>query len=78
MLRKTIELNTIGPALISQVYLPLLEKGKRKTIVNVTSGLASVGLDLGSKCATYSISKIALNMLVGIRWTNDIVRLADE
>ena len=23
-----------------------------------------LGLDLGSKCATYSISKIALNMLV--------------
>ncbi|KAI0325655.1 C-factor [Cubamyces sp. BRFM 1775] len=60
---RTIKANVIGPALIAQTYLPLLEKGKRKVIVNMTSGLASIGLDLGDKCATYSISKTALNML---------------
>lgn len=44
--------------------MPLLEKGGRKVIVNMTSGLASIGLDFGAKNATYSISKTALNMLV--------------
>ncbi|KAH9887905.1 C-factor [Cubamyces lactineus] len=60
---RTIKANLIGPAVIAQTYLPLLEKGKRKVIVNMSSGLASIGLDLGDKCATYSISKTALNML---------------
>ncbi|KAI0375982.1 C-factor [Pilatotrama ljubarskyi] len=60
---RTYQANVIGPALIAQTYLPLLEKGKRKVIVNMSSGLASIGLDLGPKCASYSISKTALNML---------------
>ena len=54
----------IGPAVVAQAYLPLLERGAKKTIVNVTSGLASIGLDIGDKCATYSMSKTMLNMLV--------------
>lgn len=65
---KTLETNVAAPALISQVYLPLLEKGRRKVIVNVTSGLA--GFALQSKVqhagnfSRYIISKTALNMLV--------------
>ncbi|PIL29600.1 hypothetical protein GSI_08236 [Ganoderma sinense ZZ0214-1] len=61
-LMRTMQVNVLGPMLLSQVCLPLLEKGK-KTIVNVSSGLASIGLDLGDKCTSYSISKAALNML---------------
>ncbi|KAJ3478017.1 hypothetical protein NLI96_g10049 [Meripilus lineatus] len=61
--RKTFEANVIGPALLAQVYLPYLEKGRRKVIMNMTSGLASMGLNIGSKNATYSVSKTALNML---------------
>ncbi|KAI0641298.1 C-factor [Trametes meyenii] len=60
---RTYQANVVGPALIAQTFLPLLEKGKRKVIVNMSSGLASIGLGLGPKCATYSISKTALNML---------------
>ncbi|OSD04970.1 C-factor [Trametes coccinea BRFM310] len=60
---RTFQANVLGPALIAQTYLPLLEKGTRKVIVNMSSGLASIGLGLGPKCATYSISKTALNML---------------
>ncbi|KAI8974773.1 C-factor [Trametes punicea] len=60
---RTFQTNVIGPAVIAQTYLPLLEKGKRKVIVNMSTGLASIGLDCGPKCATYSISKTALNML---------------
>ena len=32
--------------------------------MNMSTGLASLGLDYGPKCVTYSISKTALNMLV--------------
>lgn len=63
-LLETLQANVAGPALLAQVYLPYLDKGRRKVIVNVTSGLASIGLDFGAKNATYSISKMALNMLV--------------
>ncbi|KAI0760795.1 C-factor [Fomes fomentarius] len=63
VLKRTIHTNVIGPALLAQTYLPLLEKGKRKTIVNVTSQLASIGLAIGGEKTTYSISKAPLNML---------------
>ncbi|CCM06007.1 uncharacterized protein FIBRA_08250 [Fibroporia radiculosa] len=62
-LLQTLQANVAGPALLAQVYLPYLEQGKRKVIVNVTSGLASIGTDFGAKNATYSLSKTALNML---------------
>lgn len=63
-LLKTLQANVAGPALMAQVYLPYLEKGSRKVIVNVTSGLASIATDFGAQNATYSVSKTALNMLV--------------
>ncbi|OSX61329.1 hypothetical protein POSPLADRAFT_1074902 [Postia placenta MAD-698-R-SB12] len=62
-LLETLQVNVAGPALMAQVYLPYLERGRRKVIVNTTSGLASIGLDFGAKNATYSVSKTALNML---------------
>lgn len=60
--------NVIGPALIAQHFIQYLEKGNRKVLMNMTSGLASIGLNLGKKCASYSISKAALNMLVGPKY----------
>lgn len=65
-LMNSLQANVAGPALISQVYLPYLEKSKRKVIVNMTSGLSSIGLDCGKKNASYSIAKTALNMLVSV------------
>lgn len=59
-----MESNVVGPALIAQHFLPLLKKGGRKVIINMTSGLGSISKDLGPKCSIYSISKAALNMLV--------------
>ena len=61
---RTMQCNVVGPALMSQHFLPLLKNGKRKIIINMTSGLASVTKDLGPKCCVYSMSKAALNMLV--------------
>ncbi|TBU60848.1 NAD(P)-binding protein [Dichomitus squalens] len=59
----TMQVNVVGPMLLYQVYLPLLEKGKKKTVINVSSTLASIGLNHGVKSTSYSISKAALNML---------------
>ncbi|EIW81596.1 NAD(P)-binding protein [Coniophora puteana RWD-64-598 SS2] len=62
-LRTTMELNVIGPALISRYLLPAIEKSDRRVIMNMTTGLASIASDHGPKCASYSISKAAVNML---------------
>lgn len=58
--------NAIGPALVSQVTLPFLEKGSAKKILHVSSTLGSVGSadEFGARGASYSMSKSALNMLV--------------
>ncbi|TFK48916.1 sniffer [Heliocybe sulcata] len=59
----TMQVNVLGPALLAQALLPFLERSKKRVIINVTSALASVSLNIGAKSATYSISKTALNML---------------
>lgn len=61
---ETMKANVIGPARVAKAYIPLLEKGERKVLMNMSSGLGSIGRDLGPKAASYSISKTALNMLV--------------
>ena len=63
---EVIQTNLGAPALLGELYYPFLLRGTKKTIVNVTTGLASLGLDCGPKCTSYSISKCALNMLVRI------------
>jgi NAD(P)-dependent dehydrogenase (short-subunit alcohol dehydrogenase family) len=63
-LTKTFHTNVVGPALMAQLFCPLVEKSKRKVIVNTSSGIGSFGGDTGSIVASYSISKAALNMLV--------------
>ncbi|KAI0367404.1 NAD-P-binding protein [Pilatotrama ljubarskyi] len=63
VLQHTFLINVAGTAHVSQAYLPLLEKGTKKTIVNVSSSLGSIGFDLGPIYASYSITKTALNML---------------
>ncbi|KAL1948586.1 hypothetical protein VTO73DRAFT_10392 [Trametes versicolor] len=61
--------NTVGPALISQVYLPLLEKGRAKKILHISSTGGSFAEFEGliaeehRKLGAYALSKAALNML---------------
>ncbi|KAI0375993.1 NAD-P-binding protein [Pilatotrama ljubarskyi] len=55
--------NVVAPALLGQVYLPLIEKSKKKTIVNVSSSLGSFGYGYGELWASYAITKTGLNML---------------
>jgi len=60
---ETMSLNVVGPAVLTETYISHIEKSDRKVVMNMSSGLASIGLDLGPKCVTYSISKAAVNML---------------
>ncbi|KZT64549.1 NAD(P)-binding protein [Daedalea quercina L-15889] len=63
-LMSVFKTNVAAPALVAQVYLPLLERGTRKTIVNVSSALGSIGANRrGGHFAMYSLTKTALNML---------------
>ncbi|KAH9924012.1 C-factor [Fomitopsis serialis] len=62
-LLEVLQTNLGAPALLGELYYPFLLRGSKKTIVNVSTGLASLGLDCGPKCTSYSISKCALNML---------------
>ncbi|KAL1946991.1 hypothetical protein VTO73DRAFT_13952 [Trametes versicolor] len=57
--------NAIGPALVSQVALPFLEKAPTKKILHVSSTLGSVASadEFGARGASYSMSKSALSML---------------
>ncbi|EJD34105.1 C-signal [Auricularia subglabra TFB-10046 SS5] len=62
-LHRQLTTHVVGPLLVFRAFLPLVRKGSRKVVVNVTSGLASIGLDLGPKGASYSIAKAGMNML---------------
>ena len=66
-LMATFKTNLVGPALVAQSFLPLLEKaeGGKRTIVNISSVVGSIGTPfLHGECATYAIAKASLNMLV--------------
>lgn len=63
---RTFRTNVAGPAILANTLLPHLERGRRKVVANITSGLASFELDFGPKNMSYTVSKTALNMLVRI------------
>lgn len=72
MFLETLRTNTVGPALLTQVCMPFLDKGRKKKVLNISSTLGSITkadalehLRSGG-AATYCVSKSALNMLVGI------------
>ncbi|CAE7170631.1 unnamed protein product [Rhizoctonia solani] len=60
---KIMTTNVLGPALIMKHMHTYLEKSYRPVVVNVSSGLASIAMDLGPSKTSYSISKTALHML---------------
>ena len=55
--------NVFGLALLTRALLPLLGRGSRKTIVNVSSSLGSMALTQGGFSYAYCASKAALNLL---------------
>lgn len=61
----TISTNVLGPALVVQNFMPLLERAQNKKVVmNMSSGLGSLARVTNPGWAVYSISKAAIGMLV--------------
>jgi NAD(P)-dependent dehydrogenase (short-subunit alcohol dehydrogenase family) len=61
-IKKTFQVNTIGPVLIMQMFFPLLKKGNNPKIANISSRMGSISLKGGSSTYSYDASKAALNM----------------
>ena len=59
-LRDTFITNTLGPVLLTQALVPLLEAGKPSRVINVSSQLGSLQ-HMTDGWAGYGISKAALN-----------------
>lgn len=58
----TFEVNSVGPLRVVQHGLPLLRKGRRKLIVNISSEAGSIGDSRRKTEFAYCMSKSALNM----------------
>jgi NAD(P)-dependent dehydrogenase (short-subunit alcohol dehydrogenase family) len=59
-LRETFNTNVVGPILLTQALIPLLEAGKPARVINVSSQLGSVA-GMTDGWPGYGISKAALN-----------------
>ncbi|KAJ5550297.1 hypothetical protein N7461_004995 [Penicillium sp. DV-2018c] len=65
-LNEVFNANVTGTHLMSRAFLPLLRKGKKKTVINMSSTVGSIAMaDTFSSLPSpaYKISKAALNML---------------
>jgi NAD(P)-dependent dehydrogenase (short-subunit alcohol dehydrogenase family) len=60
---QTYRVNAVAPLMIAQALLPLLEKGDRPAIVNITSRMGSIDDNGSGGYYAYRASKAALNML---------------
>jgi len=59
---KVMDVNAFGPIRVIQQFLPLLEKGKRKLVINISSEAGSIGNCTRIGGYSYCMSKAALNM----------------
>lgn len=57
------KVNTIGPILLVQQLMPLLNKSKKARILNISSWLGSISIKNGGGNYGYCASKSALNMM---------------
>ena len=62
VVREAFETNTLGPWRVCQAFLPLLRRGGRGRIVNVSSESGSLA-GMGGGTPAYAVSKAALNAL---------------
>lgn len=60
LILRTLTTNTFGPLRVTQAFLPLLAKGSRASVANMSSGLGQLS-DMGDTYPAYSMSKTALN-----------------
>ena len=59
---ETMQVNAIGPLLVSQALLPLLRAGHKGRIISISSGQGSLTWKASGDPYHYSASKAALNM----------------
>jgi NAD(P)-dependent dehydrogenase (short-subunit alcohol dehydrogenase family) len=62
MVRDVIDVNALGPLRVTQRFLPLLRRGERKVIVNISSEAGSLARCGRKSWFGYCMSKAALNM----------------
>jgi NAD(P)-dependent dehydrogenase (short-subunit alcohol dehydrogenase family) len=62
-LERAFRVNSIGPVAVAAALLPNLRAGTRRTIVNLSSGLASISENDSGGWIAYRASKAALNQL---------------
>ncbi|ODS64391.1 MAG: short-chain dehydrogenase [Arenimonas sp. SCN 70-307] len=62
VLEHTLQVNTIAPLMLAQALAPLLARGRRPRIFNLSSRLGSMALTQSFQTPSYNISKAALNM----------------
>ena len=60
---RTLDVNTLGPLRVTHALMPLLKRGRLRSVVNISSEAGSIG-DQGERdaCLGYCMSKAALNM----------------
>ncbi|KAK9767872.1 hypothetical protein K7432_001935 [Basidiobolus ranarum] len=64
VLESMFSTNVSGPMLVAQQFIPLLEKGNQKKIINIGSILGSIALNISMLPQMgYAVTKTALNML---------------
>jgi len=61
-LREILSINAVAPLLVTQALLPNLRRGNRKTVIFVSSDLASLGRNVTGGRYGYRMSKACLNM----------------
>lgn len=64
VLKKTLEVNLIGPIQLTELLVPILNPGAH--VINITSRQGSFSHPLGSSTPSYKISKAALNMFTRV------------
>ncbi len=65
VIRKTIEINTVAPMMLTKALLPLMQQVGTGRIVNISSGMGQLS-DMGGQHPGYRISKTALNAVTAI------------
>jgi len=60
---RTLQVNSLGPLLLSGACLPLLRRGDNPRLVNISSGMGSLTRKQSGGQYTYCSSKAALNMV---------------
>ncbi|HXS28927.1 MAG TPA: SDR family oxidoreductase [Steroidobacteraceae bacterium] len=61
---EVLRVNTIAPLRVTEAFASHLERGERRLIVTITSGLASIGDNTSGGWIAYRSSKAAVNMVM--------------